>query len=127
MTDIDRQLWEIDENVMRADLSPTERDEHVAKRKKLWATRKDESGTTCPTLTGRGNTAFASETAAATGMSKRSINPSVSGVEATPADIRDTIKGTKLDTGTYLDNLKGMEPEDQRKQVKADLAGQKRR
>jgi hypothetical protein len=30
--------------------------------------------------------------------------------EAIPADVRDTIKGTKLDTGVYLDSLKGMEP-----------------
>jgi hypothetical protein len=31
-------------------------------------------------------------------------------VAAIPPDVRDTIKGTKLDTGVYLDSLKGMEP-----------------
>ncbi len=29
---LDRQLWEIDENLMRAELSPTEMAEHLAKR-----------------------------------------------------------------------------------------------
>ncbi len=40
MTDIDRQLWEIDENLMRAELSPTEMAEHLAKRKELWDERE---------------------------------------------------------------------------------------
>jgi len=37
------------------------------------------------------------------------------------------IKGTSLDTGTYLDSIEGMEPDDQRAQVKRDLAEPKRR
>jgi len=60
MTDIDRQLWEIDEK---------------------------------------------------TGMSKRTINEHLSRAKAIPEDVRDQIKGTKLDTGTYLDWLKGMDPD----------------
>ena len=70
----------------------------------------------CPTYQNAapGETGFASETATATGISKRSINRSVSRVEAIPGDIRAIIKGTKLDTGTYLDSLKGMEPDEQR-------------
>jgi len=38
------------------------------------------------------------------------VNRALSRAKAIPADIRDQIKGTKLDTGTYLDWLKGMEP-----------------
>ena len=117
MTDIDRQLWEIDENLMRAELSPTEMAEHLAKRKELWNARR-ESGPTCPTLTGRGNKAFASDTAEKTGVPKRSINRFLSRADAIPEDVRDQIKGTKLDTGTYLDWLKGMDPDDQRGAVR---------
>lgn len=121
MTDIDRQLWEIDENLMRADLSPTEHDEHLAKRKELWARR--DTGPICPTIRGAGQPKqFAADTAAATGISKRSINRSISRVEAIPGDIRAIIKYTRLDTGTYLDGLKGMAPVDQREKVIADLA-----
>ena len=39
-----------------------------------------------------------------------------------PPDIRDQIKGTKLDKGVYLDSIKGLEADEQRAQVKADLA-----
>ena len=82
---------------------------------------------TCPThdATGRKKTpqqtkGFASDTAEKTGISKRSINRSLSRADAIPSDIRDTIKGTHLDTGVYLDSLKGMEPEEQRAKVTAD-------
>jgi len=33
---INHQLWEIDENLIRAELSPTEQAAHLAKRRELW-------------------------------------------------------------------------------------------
>ena len=118
MTDIDRQLWEIDENLMRAELSPTEMAEHLAKRKELWGQRS--SGASCATGGGAPgeNIGFASETAAATGISKSTVNRATSRAKAIPEDVLDQIKGTKLDTGTYLDWLKGMDPDDQRGAVR---------
>ena len=50
--DIERQLWEIDENLIRSELSPTEQAEHLAKRKELWGQRN--TGPTCPINSGRG-------------------------------------------------------------------------
>ena len=50
------------------------------------------------------------------------VNRATSRADAIPGDIRAIIKRTKLDTGVYLDSLKGMEPEEQREQVKVDLA-----
>ncbi len=41
-------------------------------------------------------------------MSKRTINEHIARAKAIPADIRAIIKGTKLDTGTYLDSFKSM-------------------
>jgi hypothetical protein len=77
-SDIDAELEEIDENLARAELSNDEKRIHLRRRKELWEQRKlqeaEESGTPCPTFTGRGNTAFATETAARTGLSKRHIN-----------------------------------------------------
>ena len=35
LDDIDRQLWEIDENLMRAELGPAETAQHTAKRAEL--------------------------------------------------------------------------------------------
>ncbi len=118
---------------MRAELTPAEHADHLARRKELWASR--ENGQTLPVSgigkgeagPGRGKKGFASETAKKTGMSKRAINLALSRAKAIPADVRDKIKGTHLDRGTYLDSLKGMTPDDQRAQVRRNLAEPKRR
>jgi len=39
----------------------------------------------------------------------RSVQRAISRAKAIPGDIRAIIKGTKLDTGVYLDTIKGME------------------
>ncbi len=129
MTDIDRQLWEIDENLMRAELSPGEMAQHLARREVLWEDRKTQVGKVCPPEKPVGNKSppkqkkgFATDTAKKTGVSKRAINLATARAKAIPEDVFAMIKGTKLDTGTYLDWLKGMEPDDQREQVKTDLA-----
>ena len=67
------RLWEIDENLMRAELSPTEMAEHLAKREELWAAR--QSAQVAPVESkrddGRGHRSrgFASETTGKTGES----------------------------------------------------------
>jgi hypothetical protein len=82
--------------------------EHLAKREDLWGQRN--SGASCATGGGAPgeNIGFASETAAATGISKSTVTRALSRAKAIPEDVRDLIKGTKLDTGTYLDWLKGI-------------------
>ncbi len=125
MPEIDRQLWEIDENLMRAELTTVERDNHLVRREELWERR--DSGATCATIKGPGMPkGFATETADATGLSKATINRSLSRAKSIPSDIRDQIKGTALDTGVYLDSIKGMDSEDQRAKVNADLAEPKK-
>lgn len=76
MDAVSRELWEIDENLMRAELSDDEKREHLRRRKELWEARQEESGKSLSTLDkgGRGNKGFATETAAATGLSKQRIN-----------------------------------------------------
>ncbi len=128
MTEIDRQLWEIDENLMRAELSPTERGEHITRRAEIWNAIPEVGGATCAThdASGRKKTpqqerGFAAETAAATGLSKATINRDLARTEGIIQELRDQIKGTHLDKGTYLDSIKGMELDAQREQVMADL------
>jgi len=127
-SEIDRQLWEIDENLMRAELNPTELGEHITRREKLWEERKKTGGRSSPTSLSDGRGAgpqhqkgFAADTTVATGMSKRTINEHLARTKAIPEDVRDQIKGTKLDTRVYLDWIKGMDPDDQRAKVIADL------
>ena len=129
MTDIDRHLWEIDENLIRAELSPSEHADHLARREELWEAQQFQVVQVDPPEKSVGyksppkqEKGFAADTAKKTGMSKTTINRATSRAKAIPADIRAIIKYTKLDTGTYLDSLKGMEPDDQREKVKADLA-----
>ena len=109
-SEIDRQLWEIDENLMRAELSPTELGEHITRREELW--KKRNSAQTLRTIKGPGMPkGFASDTAEKTGVSKRAVQLATSRAKEIPADVRDQIKGTNLDTGVYLDWIKGMEPD----------------
>lgn len=81
MDEIDRELWEIDENLARAELSTEEKREHLRRRKELWEERKRENqvGRAVPPEVGYKNPppqtkGFAAETAATTGLSKRQIN-----------------------------------------------------
>jgi hypothetical protein len=77
LSEIDRDLWEIDENLCRAELSAPETREHVHRRKELWERRQAEknNGAPCATNRGRGRPkGFAAETAAAVGKSKSQIN-----------------------------------------------------
>jgi hypothetical protein len=82
-----RELWEIDENLMRAELSVDEEREHLIRRKELWDKRQAESLVAHDAPDGekrkvdgtfaKGNAkpkGFASETAALTGKSKSQIN-----------------------------------------------------
>lgn len=96
------RVVEIDENLIRAELSAVERAEHIAKRKELWEAKQaaPESGPEKPTLprTGRGHKQFAQETADATGESKREINEDVKRATELCDEARDLIRNTKLDT-----------------------------
>ena len=111
--EIDRQLWEIDENLMRSELSPTEEAEHLAKRKELWEARAN-SGTDCSENKGPGRPeGFAGETAKATGTTRQQVNRAVSRAENVCKEARDILRGTSADTGAVLDRLKGMDPAEQ--------------
>ena len=71
----------LDENLMRAELSPTEHADHLTKRAELWGRR--DSGQSLPTNKGRGMPkGFASETADATGVSKRAVQLATSRAKA---------------------------------------------
>ena len=80
------RLWEVDENLMRAELSPAEEAGHLTERKRVWQEIEkaekeaaDLSDPTWATLSGstnsggRGHTGFATDTAEATSKSKTSI------------------------------------------------------
>lgn len=72
------------------------------------------TGSTCPTIRGPGQPKqFAQDTADATGQDKRSINRANGRAEGVTEAARDAIRGTDLDKGVVLDELKKVAPEDQ--------------
>ena len=73
MREANAELVEIDENLKRRNLTAPEKTKAIARRKVIWKERR-ESDRGSVTLTGRGNTGFATETAEASGDSKNTIN-----------------------------------------------------
>ena len=116
MDDIDRQLWEIDENLIRSELTPTQEAEHLNRRAKLFADRQSRQLGAIESKRddGKGHRreGFASDTARKTGKSKRDIQRAVKRAEEVTSEARDVVRNTALDTGAYLDKLLKV-PEDQ--------------
>ncbi len=119
LDDYERLLWEIDENLMRAELSEGERAEHLLRRKQIFEAKREQaraydSGSAKPQYE-RG---FASETAERTGLTKRHINRSIRRAELVAPDVRDAIRGTpSFRKGVELDALAELSHEEQRRAV----------
>ena len=132
--DFDRELWHIDENLCRAELTEQERAEHLKRRQELFEARQVAEiqvgkieppekavGYKSPPKQTKG---FAANTAAKTGMSKAAINKSIARAEKIPADVKQAIANTPAaDKGVELDALASMQPDDQREAVKMVEAG----
>ena len=102
--EIDRQLLEIDENLMRSEVTPTQMAEHLAKRKELWEARDNAKSFRENRDRGRPKE-FAADTAEKTGVGKLAINMAVSRAQKLSPEVRDMIRGTEMDKGTVLDQL----------------------
>lgn len=115
-----KEIWEIDENLMRAELSPAEKAEHLARRKEII----DQRGKNFPTFqrAAPGQSGFASETAAKLGVTKREINHAVARAKKLGSDLNE-VKGTSLDKGVELDALAEMPPEKRRPLIESAKAG----
>jgi len=114
MDEADRQMWEIDENLCRSELTPSEITLHMAERKKIW---ESKGGASCTTPGGRQEIGFAKDTAAKTGRSKHTINRAVARSRMIAPDVLQDMKGTVLDTGAGQDRLAKLTHEEQRRAV----------
>lgn len=125
------ELMEIDENLCRAELSAAQRAKAIKRRKEIWEAMRPsrlpstdmETGTSCPSLGGRGNTEFAADTSKACKESKRDVNRHIARAMALGDDL-DEVAGTSLDKGVELDALSDMAQEDRRALIARAKAGE---
>jgi len=102
----DAELWEIDENFARAELTDAQRADHHARRRRILIGKglvHDEIGGRAKK--GDKLSSYSDEAAAALGVDKRTVQRDLSrGSKITP-DVMAEVTGTALDKGVVLDEL----------------------
>jgi hypothetical protein len=103
----------IDENLCRAELSPADRARQTFRRKEIFKAihgpAKANSAKAANAVMGRGDvnenisSTFTTDTAKVTGLNERTIQLHAERGEKVIAEVLDMVRGTKLDTGVYLD------------------------
>jgi hypothetical protein len=102
----------------------------LQRRKEIWEAMQTQSVQVASVESkrsdGRGHRheEFAAETAAATGVNKSTVTRATRRARDVCQEARDLIRGTKLDTGTFLDRLAkaGVSPKEQVDRVREALA-----
>jgi hypothetical protein len=120
MDDITRQIWEIDENLARAELTAAEEAIHLARRKELYELK---GGKILATPGGVQNVGFAKDAAEQIGRSKQGIHAAIARAERIP-DIQ-LLVNTSLDKGVELDALAKLPEAEQSALIEAATAGKK--
>lgn len=124
--DVHAELAMIDENLMRAELSASERATQTARRKAIYLELHPETAhggdRKSDQVANSATRSFADATASATGASARTVRQDAERGEKVIPEVMRMIAGTKLDTGAYLDKLKRVPREAQAEIVKRDLA-----
>lgn len=136
LDDLKAELAMIDENLRRADPSPAERSAQISRRKAIYLELHPETAAHVAgahaSNRAQGNAsanfapAFTTETAAAIGRSERAVQLDAERGEKVIPEVLDMIRGTKLDTGVYLDKLKKLPPNEQMTAAKRDLVADRR-
>jgi hypothetical protein len=127
--DLHAELAMIDENLCRAELTPSDRARQTARRKELYEALHPEVQHGSPGVSRQvGDTQERSEaarfteaTAKVTGQSERVVQRDAERGAKILDEVLDLIRGTKLDTGTYLDKLKAMPGSQQFRAAQRDL------
>lgn len=132
LSELQRQIAECDENLRGPQLGKADLALFTRRRKEAYEALHPEA----KAQTRQGHIrqgaadanlapAFTADTAAKTGRSERAIQRDAERGEKVIDEVLDLIRGTKLDTGSYLDVLKKMEPNDQMAAARRDLAALK--
>lgn len=107
--ELDRQLWEIDENLCRSDLTKLERAEHLKARKEIFDAKVGSVGPG-----GRGNKGFDQQTAEAIGSTKKRVRQARVRAEKIIPEVKERIAGSEIaDSGIDLDALSNLPAQQQ--------------
>jgi hypothetical protein len=123
-------LIEIDENLIRAELSPAEKAMHVGERKavyeRLHPKTKNGGDRTSKHAKSEQNekSAFCSDTAEKTNRSRRSVEIDAARAKVLGDDLK-RVTGTSLDKGVELDALAKLEPQERAQIIERAEAGEK--
>lgn len=131
--DLHAELAMIDENLCRAELSPSDRARQTARRKAIYLELHPETAVGVSQAAGmnaaqeRGGQVvhdvdrFDVATAKITGTDARSVRRDAERGEKIFEPVFDRIRGTKLDNGAFLDRIKNLSPSEQMTAVERDL------
>lgn len=120
LDEIDQQMWEIDENLVRAELSEGERSEHLLRRKRLFDLKREQKRLSgeAASVRPQHEIGFATDTAERTGLTKRHINRSIRRAERIADDVREAIRlSPSFRKAVELDALADLTHADQRRAV----------
>jgi len=120
--DLHAELMMIDENLCRAELSPSDRAQQTARRKAIYLELHPNTGhgKASPNKEDKLST-FADATAALTGADARTVRRDAERGEKIVPEALEAISGTSLDKGVYLDRLKSVPTDQQVETTKRDL------
>lgn len=124
--DLERQIAECDENLCGSVLTPSERALFTRRRKEayeaLHPAAKHGGDRKSDQVANSATCSYADDQAAKTGQSARTVRQDAERGEKVSNAALALVKGTRLDTGVYLDRLKSLPQEEQPQKVREDLA-----
>ena len=124
--DLEAELAEIDENLVRANLTPSQEAAAIMRRKQIYEEIHPETKAEANASSARktsDNLSFVSSTSSATSKDRRTIERAAARGEALGADL-DAIAGTSLDKGVELDALAKMPVPERKKLIDCAKAGE---
>lgn len=130
--ELERQIAECDENLCGTKLTPSEKALFTKRRKQAYEalhpeTRHGENQHSRSCQIGDSTSAerFTADTAAKTGESERVVQRNAERGERISQEALEVIRGTDLDKGTYLDQIKKVPLSEQAKRARSDLKDQR--
>lgn len=121
LSDLQRQIAECDENLCSTVLSASDRARFTKRRKEAYEALHPEAKNGTNQHTAGSAPSFADDQAQKTGAAPRTVRLDAERGEKVDDDALAIVRGTELDTGTYLDKLKAVPKDEQVKTVREQL------